>query len=316
MPVAASLRLAAKTKTPQLPLDSSFAIGFRTGFGVVCSRAESGVRDPVPTLMTAATRESPFACTAQERDLQSPCFSSNSLPSQMYQLNQSQQDADITDLFGAQGAAIFTSTQDSPVPGSSVIVVDRTQRAREFAALNEQTLARNAAPPSRKRPGSSKEAAAKDISSPIDLDLESSSADETPSTCDEENEDVMRQPTSKRRFSTANPTQSFKIQNRKPHPERRKRRSVSSSSPVSARGTTKISSSTYMRKCWSCSADSTPCWRPAPWVEGESHLCNGCGLRYKKSGVRCTECRYIPSKGERAAMLIACVKCSGSAIKD
>jgi len=305
----------APTQNPQSPLadDSGASPGqVAIDFGVIC---RSTVRNPVPALTTLATRESPVACTAQERDLQSPCFSSNSLPSQMYQLNQTQQDADITDLFGAQGAIIFASPRDTPPP-SSVIVVDRTQRAREFAALNEQTLARSAVPPSRKRPGSLNESAVKDPSSPIDLDLESSSADETPSTCDEENQDVLRQPTAKRRFSTASPIQSFKIQSRKPHPERRKRRSVSSSSPISARGSTKLSSSTYMRKCWSCSADSTPCWRPAPWVEGESHLCNGCGLRYKKSGVRCTECRYIPSKGERAAMLIACVKCSGSAVKD
>lgn len=57
------------------------------------------------------------------------------------------------------------------------------------------------------------------------------------------------------------------------------------------------------RKCISCGSDQSPCWRPS-WSTTAGQLCNSCGLRYKKTGARCTidSCRRIPAKGEWAAM--------------
>jgi transcriptional regulatory protein ASH1 len=57
------------------------------------------------------------------------------------------------------------------------------------------------------------------------------------------------------------------------------------------------------RKCISCHSDQSPCWRPS-WSTTAGQLCNSCGLRYKKTGARCTidSCRRIPAKGEWAAM--------------
>lgn len=57
------------------------------------------------------------------------------------------------------------------------------------------------------------------------------------------------------------------------------------------------------RRCISCGSDQSPCWRPS-WSASAGQLCNSCGLRYKKTGARCTEsdCGRIPAKGEWAVM--------------
>lgn len=59
----------------------------------------------------------------------------------------------------------------------------------------------------------------------------------------------------------------------------------------------------HRRRCISCGSDQSPCWRPS-WSSSAGQLCNSCGLRYKKTGVRCInpECCRIPAKGEWATM--------------
>ncbi|KAG0247781.1 DNA-binding transcription repressor [Mortierella polycephala] len=76
------------------------------------------------------------------------------------------------------------------------------------------------------------------------------------------------------------------------------------------------------KRCEACDATETPCWRPG--YTADTHLCNSCGLRYKKSGVFCPRvgCKYIPLKTEFAAMEneraksgrahLICHKCKGS----
>lgn len=68
--------------------------------------------------------------------------------------------------------------------------------------------------------------------------------------------------------------------------------------------TTSYSTPSYgKRRCISCGSDQSPCWRPS-WSASAGQLCNSCGLRYKKTGARCTEsdCGRIPAKGEWAVM--------------
>ncbi|ANZ74404.1 BA75_00445T0 [Komagataella pastoris] len=57
------------------------------------------------------------------------------------------------------------------------------------------------------------------------------------------------------------------------------------------------------RVCISCHSNHSPCWRPS-WSALEGQLCNSCGLRYKKTGARCTNrsCLRIPAKGEWTLM--------------
>lgn len=57
------------------------------------------------------------------------------------------------------------------------------------------------------------------------------------------------------------------------------------------------------RICISCGSDQSPCWRPS-WSVTEGQLCNSCGLRYKKTFVRClnVDCKKIPAKGEWSFM--------------
>ncbi|EMR10163.1 hypothetical protein PNEG_01437 [Pneumocystis murina B123] len=74
------------------------------------------------------------------------------------------------------------------------------------------------------------------------------------------------------------------------------------------------------RRCISCGSSSTPCWRPS-WYGNTGLLCNSCGLRYKKIGVRCLNknCRHIPLRSEFREMksrvngnsTIDCIKCGG-----
>ncbi|KAG5440041.1 hypothetical protein PCK2_000649 [Pneumocystis canis] len=74
------------------------------------------------------------------------------------------------------------------------------------------------------------------------------------------------------------------------------------------------------RRCLSCGCSNTPCWRPG-WYGNAGLLCNSCGLRYKKIGVRCLNknCRHIPLRSEFREMKsrikgnasIDCIKCGG-----
>ncbi|KAG4301333.1 hypothetical protein PCANB_002316 [Pneumocystis canis] len=74
------------------------------------------------------------------------------------------------------------------------------------------------------------------------------------------------------------------------------------------------------RRCVSCGCSNTPCWRPS-WYGNTGLLCNSCGLRYKKIGVRCLNknCRHIPLRSEFREMksrvkgnaAIDCIKCGG-----
>ncbi|XP_072259155.1 GATA-type zinc finger protein 1 [Pyxicephalus adspersus] len=51
--------------------------------------------------------------------------------------------------------------------------------------------------------------------------------------------------------------------------------------------------STRTKRCASCKTQKTPLWRDA---EDGTPLCNACGIRYKKYGMRCGECWNIPKK--------------------
>lgn len=52
----------------------------------------------------------------------------------------------------------------------------------------------------------------------------------------------------------------------------------------------------HEKKCTSCGTSHTPLWRDA---EDGTHLCNACGIRWKKHRIRCTRCWYIPLKDEK-----------------
>jgi hypothetical protein len=69
------------------------------------------------------------------------------------------------------------------------------------------------------------------------------------------------------------------------------------------------------RRCISCGSDQSPCWRPS-WSASAGQLCNSCGLRYKKTGARCTsrKCKRIPAKGEWIAIKNAAVRVGGELI--
>ncbi|KAJ7353821.1 GATA-type zinc finger protein 1 [Desmophyllum pertusum] len=49
------------------------------------------------------------------------------------------------------------------------------------------------------------------------------------------------------------------------------------------------------KECASCGTFKTPLWRDA---KDGTHLCNACGIRYKKYGIRCVRCWYIPKNKE------------------
>ncbi|OMJ28856.1 Transcriptional regulatory protein ASH1 [Smittium culicis] len=63
-----------------------------------------------------------------------------------------------------------------------------------------------------------------------------------------------------------------------------------------------------LRCCASCNVTNTPCWRPG-W-DNLMSLCNSCGLRYKKGGIYCKNCSYVPMKTEiTSSSHITCKNC-------
>uniref|UniRef100_A0A6P5KX61 GATA-type zinc finger protein 1 n=1 Tax=Phascolarctos cinereus TaxID=38626 RepID=A0A6P5KX61_PHACI len=60
------------------------------------------------------------------------------------------------------------------------------------------------------------------------------------------------------------------------------------------------------RCCASCRTQRTPLWRDA---EDGTPLCNACGIRYKKYGIRCPTCWTVPRKS--ICPLGHCTRCGG-----
>eukprot|EP00048_Salpingoeca_helianthica_P022584 m.19158 g.19158 ORF g.19158 m.19158 type:complete len:244 (+) comp7525_c0_seq1:206-937(+) len=56
------------------------------------------------------------------------------------------------------------------------------------------------------------------------------------------------------------------------------------------------SSKTKPKSCVCCGCTSTPLWRD---IGKNRPLCNACGIRWKKYGVICESCQYVPCKQER-----------------
>lgn len=75
--------------------------------------------------------------------------------------------------------------------------------------------------------------------------------------------------------------------------------------------------------CVSCKGRKSPCWRPS-WSINAGQLCNSCGLRFRKTRIRCIECLYIPAKIELVPVLqdsaklesMECPKCTRTLRKD
>ncbi|OBA25011.1 hypothetical protein HANVADRAFT_54177 [Hanseniaspora valbyensis NRRL Y-1626] len=69
-------------------------------------------------------------------------------------------------------------------------------------------------------------------------------------------------------------------------------------------------------QCLSCKTQESPCWRPSWSNSKKQQLCNSCGLRYKKSKIRClnNSCLKIPSLSEAHIMKngkeMKCLYCS------
>lgn len=69
-------------------------------------------------------------------------------------------------------------------------------------------------------------------------------------------------------------------------------------------------------QCLSCKTQESPCWRPSWAISKKEQLCNSCGLRYKKSRIRCLNdaCLRIPSLSEAHIMKngkeMKCLYCS------
>uniref|UniRef100_A0A8C5VER4 Zinc finger GATA like protein 1 n=1 Tax=Microcebus murinus TaxID=30608 RepID=A0A8C5VER4_MICMU len=61
---------------------------------------------------------------------------------------------------------------------------------------------------------------------------------------------------------------------------------------------------TWPRCCASCRTQTTPLWRDA---EDGTPLCNACGIRYKKYGIRCSGCWLVPRKSVQPGRL--CGRC-------
>lgn len=51
-----------------------------------------------------------------------------------------------------------------------------------------------------------------------------------------------------------------------------------------------------VKVCASCKTKKTPLWRDA---EDGTPYCNACGIRFKKYGICCPVCSYIPRKDEK-----------------
>lgn len=59
------------------------------------------------------------------------------------------------------------------------------------------------------------------------------------------------------------------------------------------------------KQCACCGATSTPLWRD---IGKELPLCNACGIRWKKYGIVCDNCQYVPCKQERESKI--CMRCN------
>lgn len=73
----------------------------------------------------------------------------------------------------------------------------------------------------------------------------------------------------------------------------------------SRRSSSKGPHKTYkFHQCLSCKTKESPCWRPSWSKSKKEQLCNSCGLRYKKSKIRCMNemCLKIPSLSEAHIM--------------
>eukprot|EP00054_Salpingoeca_dolichothecata_P003400 m.26824 g.26824 ORF g.26824 m.26824 type:complete len:321 (+) comp13825_c1_seq1:121-1083(+) len=57
------------------------------------------------------------------------------------------------------------------------------------------------------------------------------------------------------------------------------------------------------KTCYCCGTTTTPLWRDLE----STPLCNACGIRYKKYGLHCKHCHYVPCKQERKEKL--CPRC-------
>ncbi|KAI3631528.1 hypothetical protein MIR68_010411 [Amoeboaphelidium protococcarum] len=100
-------------------------------------------------------------------------------------------------------------------------------------------------------------------------------------------------------------------------PKPRKVKSPSSSSASSEELTPSVSnivpkpSTAGSKCCTSCKTRDTPIWREVKEQWGPEWksviLCNACGLQWRMSGMRCSECCYVPRASEKRAK--QCVKC-------
>eukprot|EP01147_Barroeca_monosierra_P000409 gene409-3755_t len=61
------------------------------------------------------------------------------------------------------------------------------------------------------------------------------------------------------------------------------------------------------KRCGCCGTTNTPLWRD---LTRELPLCNACGIRFKKYGLICQKCNYVPCKQERD--LPCCKRCRSS----
>lgn len=73
--------------------------------------------------------------------------------------------------------------------------------------------------------------------------------------------------------------------------------------PISRPSTSSLSRKP--KQCACCGCTSTPLWRD---MGKDMPLCNACGIRWKKYGVVCDECQYVPCKQERENK--HCKRCS------
>lgn len=72
-----------------------------------------------------------------------------------------------------------------------------------------------------------------------------------------------------------------------------------------AQRSTAPSASRKPKQCACCGCTSTPLWRD---MGKEMPLCNACGIRWKKYGIVCDVCQYVPCKQERENK--NCKRCS------
>eukprot|EP00047_Mylnosiga_fluctuans_P001412 m.220178 g.220178 ORF g.220178 m.220178 type:complete len:249 (+) comp10327_c0_seq1:85-831(+) len=61
------------------------------------------------------------------------------------------------------------------------------------------------------------------------------------------------------------------------------------------------------KQCACCGCTSTPLWRD---MGKDMPLCNACGIRWKKYGVVCDVCQYVPCKQERESK--TCKRCQAA----